>query len=73
MATAKMSNKSTQVDLGKLKDNIDPELTVTIAVNGLVVKVSGRDSNDDWTNVTVVCNSYDDFELLVNYIKAKNG
>ena len=71
MATTKALKQ--QNLLGKLTKDIDNDLSITIASNGFVVKVSGRNENDDWASVTVLCNSFDDLEILIQQIKAING
>ena len=67
------TKKLNQNLLGKLAKEIDTDLTVTIASNGFVVKVSGRTTDDDWASTTIVCNSFDEVELLIQQIKALNG
>jgi hypothetical protein len=65
--------KSKVFPLNNVHKEVDTDLTVTIASNGFVVKVSGRSNNDDWSNVTVICNTINDLETLINQIKALNG
>jgi hypothetical protein len=44
---------------------IDNSYTVNQYDNGFMVEVSGQDSEDDWTNVKIVCNSIDDVLAVV--------
>lgn len=44
---------------------IDNSYTVNQYDNGYMVEVSGQDSEDDWTNVKIVCNSIDDVLAVV--------
>lgn len=69
-----MATKQTKQNLlGKVTKEIDADLTITIASNGYVVKITGRDNDDNWQSSTVVCNSFDDLEELVNTVKVLNG
>jgi len=41
--------------LSKVNDSV----TVNIYDNGFMVEVSGRDENDDWSQVKIVCSDLD--------------
>ena len=47
----------------KLSDKLvkcNDSLTVNMYDNGFMVEVGGRDSNDDWKNAKVMCNTLEE-------------
>ena len=44
---------------------INDSLTINLYDNGYMVEVSGRDVNDDWTQVKISCNTLEDVNTLI--------
>jgi hypothetical protein len=44
---------------------INDSLTINLYDNGYMVEVSGRDTNDDWTQVKITCNTLEDVNTLI--------
>jgi hypothetical protein len=44
---------------------INDSLTINLFDNGYMVEVSGRDANDDWTQVKISCNTLDEVTALL--------
>lgn len=44
---------------------VNPEVNVKMAGNGWILEFSGRDTNDDWKNLTVLC---DDIDTVTQYL-----
>lgn len=54
--------------MAKLSDKlskVDEDITLTRADNGFVVTVSGRDSEDDWASIKLVCTSLNEVIALI--------
>lgn len=45
---------------------VDNTFTVNKYDNGFMVEIGGRDSEDDWSNVKIICNSLDEVVTLLN-------
>ena len=48
----------------KLTKGVD-ECTVEFADNGFVVRASGRNSEDDWTDIKLICGSLSDAYAVI--------
>jgi hypothetical protein len=46
--------------LGDKLTKCNDSLTVNMYDNGFMVEVGGRDSNDDWKNAKVMCNTLEE-------------
>jgi hypothetical protein len=44
---------------------INDSLTINLFDNGYMVEVSGRDDNDNWTQVKITCNTLDEVTTLL--------
>jgi hypothetical protein len=44
---------------------INDSLTINLFDNGYMVEVSGRDDNDNWTQVKISCNTLDEVTTLL--------
>ena len=45
---------------------IDSDIRITIADNGYIFEVSGKNPNDDWRNVKIVCNTRSELNSLLD-------
>jgi hypothetical protein len=45
---------------------IDSDIRITIADNGYIFEVSGKNVNDDWRNVKIVCNTRSELDSLLD-------
>lgn len=45
---------------------IDSDIRITIADNGYIFEVSGKNANDDWRNVKIVCNTRSELDSLLD-------
>ena len=43
--------------IGDKLSKVDESITIQMYDNGFMFELSGRDSNDDWANVKIICNS----------------
>ena len=44
---------------------VDETVTIQMYDNGYLFEISGRDHDDDWANVKILCNSMDDINRLL--------
>ena len=49
---------------------VDDSLTVYMYDNGYMVQISGRDSEDDWVTLKILCDSLEKVNALVAEISA---
>jgi hypothetical protein len=49
---------------------ISDSFTVNMYDNGFMFEASGRDSENDWTSVKILCNSLDDLVQLIKEASA---
>ena len=47
--------------LAKVNDNF----TVNMYDNGFMVEIGGRDSDDEWKNAKIICNTLDDLIAVI--------
>lgn len=45
---------------------IDDDMTIRMYDNGYLFEVNGRDDNDDWAGVKILCNDLDQVVALIN-------
>jgi 7,8-dihydro-6-hydroxymethylpterin-pyrophosphokinase len=43
--------------LSQKLSKIDEDITVTFADNGFIITAQGRDSEDDWANIKIICHT----------------
>jgi hypothetical protein len=53
----------------KLK-KVDDSLTINMYDNGYMVQITGRDSEDDWVTLKIMCDSLEKVNALVAEISA---
>ena len=46
----------------------DDNFTVTIADNGFMIDISGRDKNDEWAGTKIICVSLESLNATINEI-----
>lgn len=44
---------------------IDDDMTIRMYDNGYLFEVNGRDDNDDWAGVKILCNNLDQVVALI--------
>jgi hypothetical protein len=49
---------------------VDDSLTINMYDNGYMVQITGRDSEDDWVTLKIMCDSLDKVNALVAEISA---
>jgi len=54
-----------KIDLTKELSKVNPEINVKMAGNGWILEFSGRSQDDDWKNLTVLC---DDIDTVTQYL-----
>lgn len=47
---------------------VDSSINITIADNGYIFEVSGKNANDDWKSVKIVCNSRSELDSLLDEV-----
>lgn len=47
---------------------VDSAISITIADNGYIFEVSGKNANDDWKSVKIVCNSRSELDSLLDEV-----
>ena len=47
---------------------VDNDIRITIADNGYIFEVSGKNANDDWKSVKIVCNSRSELDSLLDEV-----
>lgn len=47
-------------------DKVGEDITIKMYDNGFMVELSGRDSDDDWADVKIVCNTLDEVKDLIS-------
>ncbi len=47
---------------------VDNDIRITIADNGYIFEVSGKNANDDWKNVKIVCNTRSELDSLLDEV-----
>lgn len=45
---------------------IDSDIRIIIADNGYIFEVGGKNANDDWRNVKIVCNTRSELDSLLD-------
>lgn len=45
---------------------IDSAISITIVDNGYIFEVSGKNANDDWKSVKIVCNNRSELDSLID-------
>ena len=48
----------------------DDSFNVTIADNGFMIDISGRDAEDEWSGAKVICNSVEELHAAISEILA---
>jgi|TARA_B110000503_G_scaffold50007_1_gene81094 hypothetical protein len=56
------------MSVAKKLSKTDDNFTVTIADNGFLVDVGGRDKQDEWAGTKVVCNSLEELVATITEI-----
>lgn len=54
-----------KIDLTKEFSTVNPEINVKMAGNGWILEFSGRNIDDDWKNLTVLC---EDIDTVTQYL-----
>lgn len=44
---------------------VDDDMTIRMYDNGFLFEVNGRDENDDWAGVKILCNDLDQIVTLI--------
>ena len=47
-------------------DKVGEDITIKMYDNGFMVELSGRDSDDDWADVKIICNTLDEVKDLIS-------
>jgi len=47
-------------------EKIGEDISIKMYDNGFMVEISGRDSDDDWADVKIVCNTLDEVKELLS-------
>ena len=47
---------------------VDSAISITIADTGYIFEVSGKNANDDWKSVKIVCNSRSELDSLLDEV-----
>lgn len=47
---------------------VDSSINITIADNGYIFEVSGKNANDDWRNIKIVCTSRSELDSLLDEV-----
>ena len=53
------------MNIGDKLSKVDETVTIQMYDNGFLFEISGRDHDDDWSNVKILCNSMDDINRLL--------
>ena len=56
------------MSISKKLTKVDDNFSVTIADNGFLLDISGRDSEDEWSGAKVVCNSLEELVAAITEI-----
>jgi len=54
-----------KIDLTQELSKVNPEINVKMAGNGWILEFSGRNLDDDWKNLTVLC---EDIDTVTQYL-----
>jgi len=47
-------------------EKVGEDISIKMYDNGFMVEISGRDSDDDWADVKIVCNTLDEVKDLIS-------
>lgn len=53
------------MNIGDKLMKVDETVTIQMYDNGFLFEISGRDHDDDWANVKILCNSMEDINRLL--------
>jgi hypothetical protein len=58
--------KGTDMKISDKLEKIGEDISIKMYDNGFMVEISGRDSDDDWADVKIVCNTLDEVKELLS-------